>query len=103
MQPVLSFEQAPPISVPYRFFLTAPLSARKKSDGKCEYGITGLPSVFCLPRMRFQAAIFCSSGSRPRYRCHGAKSDASDTRPLADAVAAARIDSRAARTGAFAR
>ena len=25
MQPVLSFEQAPPISVPYRFFLTAPL------------------------------------------------------------------------------
>lgn len=24
MQPVLSFEQAPPISVPYRFFLTAP-------------------------------------------------------------------------------
>ncbi len=25
MQPTLSFEQAPPISVPYRFFLTAPL------------------------------------------------------------------------------
>ena len=25
MQPALSFEQAPPISVPYRFFLTAPL------------------------------------------------------------------------------
>ena len=25
MQPLLSFEQAPPISVPYRFFLTAPL------------------------------------------------------------------------------
>jgi hypothetical protein len=25
MQPILSFEQAPPISVPYRFFLTAPL------------------------------------------------------------------------------
>src|SRR3989304_8103761 len=25
MQPSLSFEQAPPISVPYRFFLTAPL------------------------------------------------------------------------------
>lgn len=25
MQPVLSFEQAPPISVPFRFFLTAPL------------------------------------------------------------------------------
>jgi hypothetical protein len=25
MQPMLSFEQAPPISVPYRFFLTAPL------------------------------------------------------------------------------
>ena len=25
MQPVLSFEQAPPISVPYRFFLTAPV------------------------------------------------------------------------------
>ena len=25
VQPVLSFEQAPPISVPYRFFLTAPL------------------------------------------------------------------------------
>ena len=24
MQPNLSFEQAPPISVPYRFFLTAP-------------------------------------------------------------------------------
>ena len=25
MQPTLSFEQAPPISVPYRFFLTAPM------------------------------------------------------------------------------
>ena len=25
MQPVLSFEQAPPVSVPFRFFLTAPL------------------------------------------------------------------------------
>ena len=25
MQPSLSFEQAPPISVPFRFFLTAPL------------------------------------------------------------------------------
>ncbi len=25
MQPALSFEQAPPISVPYRFFLTAPV------------------------------------------------------------------------------
>jgi hypothetical protein len=25
MQPGLSFEQAPPISVPFRFFLTAPL------------------------------------------------------------------------------